>query len=313
MVFVRKFLAVLIILIFIPLLMISILVFGLKTTLLNPLYLQTNFSQSNFYEKILDTGLPILAESLNKENQEGNQIDENIQVDDLVAIAQKSISPAWLQSQFDNLFEEFNDYLIGKSNEIDFTISLKDLKTSLRENFNQYTLDKISQTSNQKLNDDQIDELLKQFPDEYDLGKILMQTQGPTLTAARTFFSYLKLGIIALAGINILLLILIGLLIWKPAASLLKWLATAIIIPSAILSILAGFSYFSSPLVGNLGLNLPGELKNLVSTIIVGLIQPAILKMLLITGAGVILAIIAYIIAHIISKKHPVDKPTNKS
>lgn len=333
MVFIRKFLAVILIIVATLLIIVNVLVYGLKTTLLNPLYLESNLVQNHIYENIIDTALPLVANSLTQEGQ----IDKQVNIDDLVFIVQKSISPLWLEDQFNTTFNEFNNYIIGKSNNIDIVIDLKDLKTSLTDGFSQFTQkgieslptctdeqmtkldennrqlnclpegfskDEITKSTKEMFSSGKSDNMFSQFPDEYNLGDLLMQSQGPTLQTARTFYGYLKLGLLLLTTINLIILTLIGLLIWKPANSLIKWVSSAIIIPSILLLIPSAFGYLASNIVSpNLGFNLPGEFNDIISSLVVNLIKPLDIKIIIISGSGVLLAIVGYIIAHFLGKK----------
>lgn len=324
----RKLLSVILIIILVPLIIINVLVYSLKTTLLNPLYLESNLVQNHVYENIINTALPLVANSLTQEGQ----VDKEVNIDDLVFIVQKSISPIWLEDQFNTIFTQFNNYLIGKSNNINIVINLKDLKTSLTDGFSQFTQegiknlptctdeqmtkldennrqldclpegfskDEITKSTKEMFSSGKSDNMFSQFPDEYNLGDLLMQSQGPTLQTARTFYGYLKLGLLLLTIINLIILTLIGLLIWKPPSSLIKWVSSAIIIPSILLLIPSAFGYLASNIVSpNFGFNLPGEFNTIISTLIINLIRPLDIKIIIISGSGVLLAIIGYTIAH---------------
>lgn len=324
----RKLLAAIIIVIFIPLFIINILVFSLKTTLLNPLYIQQNFEKNNTYEKIINYGLPLLAESVTKE---GNQL---IKTDDLVVVIKESISTQWLEDQSSNFFSQFNNYLVNNKEEIVFNLDLKDFKSSLSDGLNQFSQERINDLptctdqeianmdkNNRQLNclpenfsksevSDAVKQMfsgnnsqgmLAQIPNEYDLGKYLMGRYGSQLDTVKSAYKYLSLGIFIISAVNLLLLILISLVIWKPFKSVLKWDATAILIPSGLLVIISTIAYiFSSTLVTQLVGNLPAgaDANNVIQSLILNIIKPFIFKLAIISGVFVFVSIAVYTIAY---------------
>lgn len=340
MIFPRKFLAVLFIVIFIPLFIINILVFGLKTTILNPLYLQDKFSTSGVYEKVIEAALPLLVDSLSK----GENKSEQINTDILFKAASNSLDAQWLESQFDLIFEEFDKYLKNTSDTLKIKIDLKEVKKEFANNFSasatqgienlpecsQQELEKMNQgnrqlqclppgfskedlskASKEMFSQNSQGNILSQLPDEYDLGQLITQGYNPILVQAKIFFNYLNFGLAILTGFNALLLILIALLIYHPLPSILRWLSTALVIPSTILLLLAGLGYFSSNFIGSLlSSSLPTGLRETSQNVILALINPWQIKIALIASLAVLLAIIGYIIAHFLNKHLSVKKET---
>ncbi|EKD56415.1 MAG: hypothetical protein ACD_58C00198G0001 [uncultured bacterium] len=327
MVYVRKFFAVVLIIILFPLLIINILVYSINSTILNPIYLQNTLSSNHVYEKVIESGLPILASSIGQNSGLGNVIDPN----DLVKIAQKTISPSLLESQFNIIFQGLNNYLTNQSADFVANLDFTQLKRDFSSNFTDYVNQNVANLppcsqadiaqikDNQSIkclppgmskneiikNNNQTDELLNTLPDQYDLGKSIMQKGNAQLETFKRVINYLNLGIIFLASFNIFVLLLIGLLIWKPASSLIKWVSSAIIIPSSLIFLGSIFGYVSSKIISptfSLGLVLPVEGRAILNTIVFSIIGPLQIRIIIISGLLTTLAIIGYIIAHTINK-----------
>lgn len=329
MVFVRKFFAVLLIIVLFPLLIINILVYSINSTILNPIYLQNKLSSNHVYEKVIETGLPILASGIGQNSGLGNVINS----DDLVKIAQKTINPNLLESQFNIIFQGLNKYLTNQSSDFVANLDLTQLKKDFSNNFTDYVNQSVANLppcsqadiaqmkDNQSIkclppgiskneiikNNNQTDEVLNTLPDQYDLGKSIMQKGNAQLETIKRVTNYLNLGIIFLTSFNILALLLIGLLIWKPAASLIKWVSSAIIIPSSLILFGSTFGYISTKIISptfSLGLVLPVEGRAILNTIVFSIIGPLQIRIIIISGSLTTLAIIGYVIAHFINKSN---------
>lgn len=329
MLIVRKFFAVLLIIIIFPLLIINILVYSINSTILNPIYLQNKLSSNHVYEKIIETGLPILGSSIGQDNGLGNIINS----DDLIKIAQKTITPDLLESQFNIIFQGLNKYLTNQSSDFIANLDLTQFKKDISKNFTDYVnqsvadLKPCSQSEiaqmkdNQSIkclppgiskseiikNNNQADELLNTLPNQYDLGKYIMQKGSSQLETFRRVINYLNLGIIYLTSFNILVLSLIGLLIYKPVSSLIKWVSSAIIIPSSLIFLGSIFGYISTKIISptfSLGLVLPVEGRAILNTIVFSIIGPLQIRIIIISGSLTILAIIGYVIARFINKSN---------
>lgn len=124
----RKIIAFLLILIFIPVFIINVFVFTSKTSFFDPLYYKNQFSKNHIYETMINDGLPVLSELINKGNGE---LDQVIKSSDLLEIANNTINPAWLEKQFNSLFDGINGYILSRSSELNIKIDLEEIKPTL--------------------------------------------------------------------------------------------------------------------------------------------------------------------------------------
>lgn len=340
----RKILAVLFILIFIPVFLITLVTFNAKSTILNPDFYKKQFSKEKIYSQLVNTSLPSLLTGLFQGDKETFINSEQLEV-----LVQETIKPEWLEAQITIILEGLSSYLKGKTATLEGKISLVELKKSLVPAFNKAMTegwkdlpectpeqmknlerkdkdmtsleclppDFDAEELNQQLSLNEEDLGINQIPDDYDLNQLITGPQEPgqknILETIRKTLVYIKTGLYILVGLCLFLLIIIALLIWKPFSSILKWLATALLIPAGLLLIFALLSHFSSLafIKGFLG-TLPIQFLTLIDLLAATLIQPFFINLEIVSGIIILLAIIVFIVAHYLAKKNPVIAQSNK-
>lgn len=337
----RKFFATILIIIFIPVICFSVLLFNLQKTLLSPTYLNKSFNQSGIYDTIYHVAPDLVSEMLLKPND--NKLP--IASDDLKQLIKDAISPTWIKTNVELIINQTLPYLLGKSYSIDVKIDLK----SVKDKFNQIpelmlksqiaslpecksikdynpqnmqcqppgiNLDDLAkqlsseaskQVDSSQGNND-IYTILKSIPDNYDLGSLLMQygSVGP-LVVIHQILAFYNLAIALLAAVSILILVFIGLIIYRPWKSILRWIASASLIPGLILSSAFLSTILIKPLLAGLNLNvftpeLTGTVSNLINLIVNGFFK----NIYLIGFSMVGLSIIIYIITSFIKSNKEV-------
>lgn len=142
------------------------------------------------------------------------------------------------------------------------------------------------------------DELVKNIPDEFDLGNTIEKSNFMKfLTLYRSNYQYIQGGMYIILAFAAFLLILIGLLIFKPISSVFRWLANAILIPATILLSGSLITKFLMPkLLSIYPNNLSSGLIKLILGVTQALIGPFLNTIIYITATLVIIAIITHII-----------------
>lgn len=324
----RKTLAVLLIILFVPIFIVTIIGWSLKSTILNPSYLSHQLEKNNIYGELISSAPKFLLQTLSQEGGATIPLTEQ----DITSAIKESISNNWLKINSELVINQVLNYINGKSNLIQASIDLRQIKSGLDKFQTTYlkaqisalpecsgssqsssgnlscrpkntSVDQLLETMNGDPNSKQ-ESLSKNIPDTWEIGSILMPENKPsTLTQIRQFVSYFNLGWSIIAISSIILLILIGLLIFKPLTSLLRWLATTLIIPGLLLLSSAAANLVISTFIKGSTWNLPADLSNLANKILMSLLSGFANNILYISIGLIIIAIIFYVLAAIIKPK----------
>jgi hypothetical protein len=318
--FIRRFFAIITILIFIPLFIINIISINTKLTILNTNYIKYQFEKSDFFNSLITTGLPAFINSTMKSSTP----DDVSQYQILTQGVEQTITPDFLKNNFNSLLDQINLYLLGKTNNIQQKIPLSDIKNSFDKNLSSYvstqlnklptcTQNELNQLKNNSelkclppgfdpnevakaMNNPDKNELISSLPNDFELGDYLMQKYQNKFESFRRFINFYDIGIYIITAINILLLILIALLIWKPLHLIIKWISATLLISSATLVILTAIGLASSAIVSSsIVVTLPNEIQNIVRGLLLTIQIPFYLNLFYINGIIILISIIGLI------------------
>ncbi|MHA1372137.1 MAG: hypothetical protein ACTSRA_20760 [Promethearchaeota archaeon] len=330
----RKILSGCLVAIFIPFFIVLILGFAAKSTFLNPDFYKNQLSKEEVYTKIISHGLSLFTQ---------NMIVSDTPIigsDSLALTIQSTIKPEWVKEQFSTFFNSISNYISGKTNTLSGRISFKEFKKNLSNKLNetanqsienlpectdeqmkQFDINNVEDISKISLDcipsgniTDNIKDgfkkmisgsfIIETIPDEINLSEFGNKNID-ILNTLRKTFKYISWGTYILLYINLLMLLFIGLLIYKPIDSVMRWIATAIVIPSSVVFITAIIGYSSSKIIVK-NFILPPEAAVQLISLTVDIAQKFIngyLKHLLIySSIPLIISMILYIWAYCINK-----------
>ena len=134
MIWIRRLISVPLVLVLLVLLAVSLLLFEINDTFLNPSYYPDEFEEADFYEfllvDLLTAGLDD-ARELRPQDTEGG-LDQNplvtsgLSTDDIVASVNSMVPPDWVQTKVREAFEQFGAYFTGDEDTFEFTINTSD-------------------------------------------------------------------------------------------------------------------------------------------------------------------------------------------
>lgn len=322
----RKFLAVILIIIFIPIFQVGIFSFVLNQTFLNNNYYITEFNKNNFYQKFFEGILPILTKNLGLANL-------NINTQNLA----KNIDPIWLKTQSEKIINGFFDYFSGKNQNPEIVINLQKFK----ENILPQILSQISEqiknlptctpeelknleNSNEKnlnclppgISQDQIDQsfsgqnnnLAIEIPNEINIGQMFIgdknQKEKKELEKVKQIYGINHQVPVYFGIVSIIILLLIALLVARPKDKVIKWLSVGIFIPSLILLIFSLGGYYSGSILGIIfcqtGLC---SYTNLADLLTKTLIQSFLRQLIIISAIFFAVSVVGLIVSHILKPK----------
>jgi len=272
----RKIIAGLLITFFIPIFILTIFSLTARLTIFSPKFYETTLDKNKVYNKIVQTTLPILTKQI-------IPIDtgtELISSEDISNIATNAIKPDWITTQLDIFTSAIADFLVGNKESLNREISFIDLKNNLQISLNDIIENKIQSLPNCELSD-QIEilnwqniktgnirptcnilgsisndankelttsisqEMVNKIPDKISLNqlKINIGWFDWLLETTQKIIKIYTGILIFLFVVDLFFLLAIFYLIYRPLSSALKWIATAISIPSIIVFILSLFSF----------------------------------------------------------------------
>ncbi len=333
----KKITAGCLIAIFVPLFMILIFGFTAKKTILNPNFYKNQFSKEEVYTKLISHGLSFMTSGMMESDT------PMIGSDTLAITVQSILKPEWVKERMNTFFDGLSNYLSGKTDILEGKISFKEIKEKLtgslesqvsksmdnlpectEKQMKQFDIESGKDMKNLKLDcippgkmtsefKDSFKKLssgsfiLEAIPNEINLRDSFEKNQKE-LNLLKKIYSYISIGLYILLAIDIITLIIIGFLIYKPISSILKWLATALIIPSGLIFIVALVGLFSSSIIIK-NFILPPETTIQIASLIVDILQNFIKEflnyLLIFSSIPLIIAIGLYIWAYFQKKKEP--------
>jgi hypothetical protein len=306
---VRKILPVLSSVILVPVAFVTLLLFGIKISLLSPGFYKASLEETKIYNRSFEDLVP----SLSSEEKSFAMVT----TDDLVGVVQDSASPQWLEAQADEFIDGVFSYLFGETSSLDMTISLISLKNSVAEGLAEIAnerfaaipectpaqLEQLSQAGEDSppaecfppgaiTPEVSADLFIKEYdfmsaiPDRIDVGETILgdASEASVLNDLPRYYRYFQSGLLAVLGVFLLLAVLAvspdrnqPLKMFRRLAVLLLVIAIPVLIAAAAGN-LYGFHFLEPKivsLVGELGSAADNLAKVFVSNFFLRMMIPA--------------------------------------
>lgn len=126
MIWVRRILAIPLIIIFAVLFIVVLMVTHVNGTVANPGFYNDQMLQADVYNFVYDEALPAALDEIETGDASDIPIDISAIEDDIVAAAREILPPEWLQAQLESGTNEIIPYLVGDTEHFTYTLVLKD-------------------------------------------------------------------------------------------------------------------------------------------------------------------------------------------
>jgi len=334
----RKFLAVLLIILFWIILPLSFLLWSVKATLFKPTTYKTIFIKEDAYNKSID----ILGQQLIDQLASAGALPIDASI--IKQLFKDTISPLWLQQNVEKLLDNIfpliaNEISLEKTDLIIPTVDLKNKISSVftqgiedqirklpacnadeEKNLNNSSDNSISLTClPYGINAEEIvaemnkstnqEDLTKDIPNQVDLRQYLFKDQK-TLQYYQNWYKFLGRMIIYLFIADAIILLFISLLLMYNIKSMLRWQGLAFFIPAVLfLPMILIMQFVLKPIISSLiiaqlpQVTLP-DLINLVNNLSFAFINKILSQLFWPTLSGFIIGLTLVIIAGIIKKKN---------
>lgn len=131
----RKFFAFLLLLIFTPVFISTILTWNVGSTLLNKEFVKEQLSKNKVYEFIHTEVFPTLTSELEDIDIEGVSETGVFTTDDFTQLLQDSVSKDFLQKETENIIDNIYPYFTSQKETFEIEISLGEVKKSFEKNY----------------------------------------------------------------------------------------------------------------------------------------------------------------------------------
>lgn len=126
MIWVRRILAIPLIIIFAVLFIVVLMATHVNGTVANPGFYNDQMLQADVYNFVYDEALPAALDEIETGDASDIPIDISAIEDDIVSTAREILPPEWLQAQFESATNEAIPYLVGDTDHFTYTLVLKD-------------------------------------------------------------------------------------------------------------------------------------------------------------------------------------------
>lgn len=120
MIWFRRFIAVLLAIIFIPLFIVMLLVAQVNATLGNPAFYVDQLQEADIYSFIYDEILPAVPEQI------GTELDITQVEAEVISVTRQIFPPEWTQTQVEEVITQVLPFLVGDTEEFTVTLQLKE-------------------------------------------------------------------------------------------------------------------------------------------------------------------------------------------
>ena len=130
MIWVRRTLAIPLIIIFVVLFIVVLVLTQVNGTFANPGFYNDQLQRADMYNFVYDKALPAALDEIQTNSSSVTPVDiTNIQ-DDVVSSAKKIVPPEWLQAQVETATNTIIPYFLGKTDSFTYTVALKNKVTT---------------------------------------------------------------------------------------------------------------------------------------------------------------------------------------
>lgn len=177
----RKFLAALLLLIFIPVFILAVLFWNIRSTFLNKEFVKEELSKNNTYEFIHNDALPALTVGLSEDTLAGDAESNLFTSDDLTNLVGDIVTAEFLQTEVEKLIDSTYPYFLSQEDSFEIIVDLEKNKNQFEESFQIFAENRIENypacTNKQlsEIDEKGITEELTCIPSGYNTDKIVKE------------------------------------------------------------------------------------------------------------------------------------------
>jgi len=130
MIWVRRTLAIPLIILFVVLFIVVLVLTQVNSTFANPGFYNDQLQRADMYNFVYDKALPAALDQIQADQSSATPFDiTNIQ-DEIASSSRKIVPPQWLQAQVEAATNTFIPYFLGKTDRFTYSVALKDRVTT---------------------------------------------------------------------------------------------------------------------------------------------------------------------------------------
>jgi hypothetical protein len=133
MIWVRRILAIPLIILFFILFIVVLLVTQVNSTFANPGFYNDQLRRADMYNFVYDKALPAALDEIKEDDSSDIPIDITNIKDEIVSAARKIVPPEWLQAQVETVTNTIIPYFLGKTDRFTYTVAFQDRVTTAAE------------------------------------------------------------------------------------------------------------------------------------------------------------------------------------
>jgi len=130
MIWVRRILAIPLIIFFVILFIVVLLITQVNSTFANPGFYNDQLRRADMYNFVYDKALPAALDEVEEDDSSDIPIDIANIKDEIVSTARKILPPEWLQAQVETATNTIIPYFLGKTDRFTYTVAFKDRVTT---------------------------------------------------------------------------------------------------------------------------------------------------------------------------------------
>jgi hypothetical protein len=130
MIWVRRILAIPLIIFFFILFIVVLLVTQVNSTFANPGFYNDQLQRADMYNFVYDTALPAALDEIQTDQSSETPFDITNIKDEIVSAARKIVPPEWLQEHVETATNTIIPYFAGKTDSFTYTVAFKDRVTT---------------------------------------------------------------------------------------------------------------------------------------------------------------------------------------
>lgn len=278
----------------VPLLGLTLLLFGLKATVFDANFYQKSIIKMDLYNQLVDKTLPTLLASFSGGQNNSGPVNQT----ELIKIVKEILPPVWVNEQIKNISDATFSYIKGSTNSINLIINLSEKKILLSQ--------KVANLApqNQAVKPEDMKQMLASVPDQFDLGAMLVA--NPAISQVKQVYRIILLATWISLALSLIFLLIIGLANMFYPPGMMKWLSIPVMISSSLLflTVITGqFILFFS--ISQMVSGLDANFKPLVQDILKFFLNPILTKIEWEAGIVFVLSLAILITAIILTHKFP--------
>jgi hypothetical protein len=332
----KKVFSIILIILLIPFLAATILLFNFKTSLLNSGFLEQGLIKADFYNQIVKDALVGLVKISGENGRSGlslGPLDQN----QVVGVVEKALPASFIQGQVESSLNGLSNFISGASNNFSTVISLADAKKTLVTGLQQQldsnwaTLPPCSDpyvfggqlasdckpqnVTNTEVAHDILygdSGVLNKVPDDLKINSDNL-VNNTTIVALKNVYHGVGLAANIVLVVSLFLLLFLILLNLSPISVLLRVLSVPLIVSSGILLVMTLVFHliFFTVTLASLNFGLPESLIPLKTALINAFIGRFLLQTEITSGIILVIGIVLLIIAFYLRRRDSAQTPLN--